>query len=306
VQPVERRPLLVHKFGGRRFEDHDLDITVLPELVAYRTLVVDCAKALWRRRHPDRERLPANYEESIVLSFSRVEGGSVAVPIERKIFPGEQARLWQERDEVDEAVSLVADTVDAASADRPLPPQFPKEALSAFEFYGRTLRADEWFEQIPTGRTVPARYTIATRERLIAWAMQRYEDSIDVIGAVIMAKVMPPRFAIRVSEESPAIEAPFEPSAEAAILEALSHYRSAKVRVRGRGSFTAAGQLVRIARVDDVQALAGGELEFDRSARPILAVIRGIMSDVPDEQLATIPQSGDIDRIVYGGSDKAR
>jgi hypothetical protein len=55
-----------------------------------------------------------------------------------------------------------------------------------------------------------------------------------------------------------------------------------------------------------VQVLASGEMEFDRSARPILAVIREIMSDVPDEQLATIPQSGDIDRIVYGGSDKAR
>ncbi len=305
MQPAERRPLVVHKFGGRRFEDHDLDIAVLPELVAYRTLIVDCAKALWRRDHPDRERLPANYEESIVLSFSRIEQGSVAVPIERKVFAGEQTRLWREHDEVDEAVSLIADAVEAASADRPLPRKFPKEALGAFESYGRTLRADEWFEQLPTGRAIPARYTVATRERLTAWATQRYEDSIDVVGAVMMARVMPPRFAVRVSEDSPPVEAPFEPSAEAAILEALNHYRSAKVRVRGRGSFTSAGQLVRIARVDDVQVLAGGELEFDRSAPPIWAVIGAIMPDVSDEQLATIPQSGEIDRVVYGGSDKA-
>jgi len=306
VPPVERRPLVVHKFGGRRFEDHDLDIAVLPELVAYRTLVVDCAKALWRRQHPDRERLPANYEESIVLSFSRVEEGSVAVPIDRKTFNGEQARLWRERDEVDEAVSLVADAVEAASADRSLPRNFPKEALGAFESYGRTLRADEWFEQLPAGRAVPARYTVVTRERLTAWATQRYEDSIDVVGAVMMARVMPARFAVRVSEDGPAIEAPFEPAAEAAILEALNHYRSARVRVRGRGSFTSAGQLVRIARVDDVQVLAAGELEFDRSARPIWTVIKAIMSDVPDEQLATIPQSDDIDRVVYGGPEQAR
>ncbi len=306
MQLVERRPLVIHKFRGHRFEDHDLDFAVLPELVAYRTIVVDCAKALWRRDHPDRERLPANYEESIVLSFSRVEGSSVAVPIERKIFAGEQARLWQKRDEVDEAVSLIADAVEAASADRPLPRKFPKEALGAFESYGRTLRADEWFEQIPTGRAIPALYTIATRERLTAWATQRYEDSIDVVGAVMMARVMPPRFAVQVSDDGPAVEAPFEPSAEAAILEALNHYRSAKVRVRGRGSFTSAGQLVRIARVDDVQVLASGELEFDRSAPPIWAVIRAIMSEVPNEQLARIPQSSEIDRIVYGGSDDER
>ncbi len=306
MQPVERRPLMVHKFGGRRFEDHDLEIAVLPELVAYRALVVECAKALWRRDHPDRERLPANYDESIVLSFSRVEEGSVAVPIDRKIFAGEQARLWQERDEVDEAVSLIADAIQAASADRPLPRKFPKEALGAFESYGRTLRADEWFEQLPTGRPTPARYTVTTRERLAAWATQRYEDSIDVVGTVTMAKVMPPRFAVRLSEDSSAVEAPFEPSAEAAILEALNHYRSTKVRVRGRGSFASAGQLVRIARVDDVQVLAGGELAFDRSAQPIWAVIRAIMSDVPEEQLSTIPQSGDIDWIAYGGSEKER
>lgn len=302
---VERRPLLVHKFGGRRFEDHGLEISVLPELVAYRALVVDCAKALWRREHPDRERLPGNYEESIVLSFSRLEEGSVAVPIERKIFDGEQARLWQERDEVEEAVSLIADAVEAASGDRPLPRKFPKEALAAFESYGRTLRADEWFEQLPVGRALAARYTVATRERLTAWTIQRYEDSVDVVGSVMMARVMPPRFGLRVAEDSPVVEAPFEPSAEAAILEALNRYRSAKVRVRGGGAFTSAGQLVRITRVDDVQVLPAGELQFDRSAQPIWAVIRTIMSDVPDEQLATIPQSGDIDKVAYGGSDNA-
>ena len=303
---VERRPLMIHTFGGRRFEDHDLDISVLPELVAYRSLVVDCAKALWRREHPARERLPASYEESIVLSFSRVGSGSVAVPIDRRIYAGEQARLWLEHDEVDEAVLLIADAIEAASADRPLPGKFPKEALGAFENYGRTLRSDEWFEQLPASRATPARYNVNTRERLTAWASQRYEDSIDVVGTVTMAKVMPPRFAVRVSEESAPIEAPFEPAAEAAILEALNHYRSAKVRVRGRGSFASGGQLVRITRVDDVQVLAGGELPFDPSAHPIWAVIRAIMADVPEEQLSTIPPSSEIDRVVYGGAEKER
>lgn len=302
--PVERRLLMVHKFGGRRFEDHDLDIAVLPELVAYRTLVVDCAMALWRRDHPGRERLPANYDDSIVLSFANVESGSVAVPIERKIYGGEQAGLWERRDEVDEAVLLIADAIEAASADHPLPGKFPKEALSAFESYGRTLRADEWFEQLPAGRTTPARYDAATRERLTKWAAQRYEDSIDVVGTVTMARVMPPRFAVRISDEGAPIEAPFEPAAEEAILEALNHYRSAKVRVRGRGSFAASGQLVRIARVDDVQLLAGGEMAFDGDAAPIWAVIRAIMADVPEEQLFTIPQSSDIDNVVYVGSDR--
>lgn len=49
-----KRQLVTHTFKGPRFEDHGLDLDVLPELYAYKELLVAAAKELWRRHHPDR------------------------------------------------------------------------------------------------------------------------------------------------------------------------------------------------------------------------------------------------------------
>ena len=62
-----QRQLVLHTFKGKRFDDHGLDLDVLPDLFAFKQLLVETAKALWRRAHPDRERLPKNFEDRLKL-----------------------------------------------------------------------------------------------------------------------------------------------------------------------------------------------------------------------------------------------
>ncbi len=298
---VDRRLLVEHRFGGPRFERHGLDLAVLPELVAYRSLVVECAKQLWRRRHPDRERLSPNYESSIVLVFSRIEQGSVVVPIER--VRGDEQQLTFLEDEVDQAAGLIADTIEAATAGRPLPEEFPKELLGLFRDYGSTLRQDEWMEQRPGGRETPVRYTQRTREWLTRRVNERYEEPVDLVGSVTMIRLIPPRFERQFGEHGPRIEAPFEPAAEDAILTALSSHQTAKVRVRGRGEFTPAG-LHRILRVDEVQLFPEGEAPVNPGVPRIWERARALMADVPEEQLRSIPPSEHVDRVVYGADGR--
>ena len=60
------------RFDGKRFEDHALDVECTQELTAYRTLVLECAKELWRRKNPGRMRLPRGFEDGFRLEFDRV------------------------------------------------------------------------------------------------------------------------------------------------------------------------------------------------------------------------------------------
>ena len=69
------------RFDGERFAGHALDVECTQELVAYRRIILECAKALWRRKHVDRERLPARFEDSFRLQFDRLEEGSTRVPL---------------------------------------------------------------------------------------------------------------------------------------------------------------------------------------------------------------------------------
>ena len=80
-----KRELVVHTFKGGRFNDHGVDVDVLPELIAYKTILVETAKELWRRKNPDRERLPKNFEDSLSLKFYEVKPGSAAIPLVREI-----------------------------------------------------------------------------------------------------------------------------------------------------------------------------------------------------------------------------
>jgi hypothetical protein len=61
--------LVNHTFQGGRFLDHGVDVDVLEEVARYKALLVETAKELWRRRNPNRERLPKNFEDSLQLKF---------------------------------------------------------------------------------------------------------------------------------------------------------------------------------------------------------------------------------------------
>ena len=283
--------LVNHTFQGGRFRDHGIDIDVLDEITRYKVLLVETAKELWRRRNPNRERLPKNFEDSLQLKFYEVKCNCATLPLCRQIPHDEQMAMYPASDELTEAVDLVADTIEAANADRPLPPQFPRRLLTSFGEYGKSLSEDEWIEQKPQGRERVVRYDRIARARLQRYADNAYEDHIDLTGTVTMARVSKPRMAIQLNDGRE-IEAAFRPEHEETIITALRDHATVKLRVVGKGSYTGEGQLQRIANVESVKPLIGGVPDYNASAKPIWEQFQDIVSEVARDEFEKIPKDG--------------
>lgn len=71
------------RFDGERFNGRSLDVECTQELITYRNLVLECAKLLWRAKHPDRVNLPKGFDKGFRLQFNRLEDGSALVPLQR-------------------------------------------------------------------------------------------------------------------------------------------------------------------------------------------------------------------------------
>ena len=89
------------RFDGKRFGGHALDVECTQELIAYRSLILECAKELWRRKNPGRVRLPKGFEDGFRVQFDRIDEGSAVVPL-RRVRESPQAEL-DLGDEFDEA-----------------------------------------------------------------------------------------------------------------------------------------------------------------------------------------------------------
>jgi len=296
-----RRELVTHTFEGARFEDHGLDIDVLPDLVAYKAILVETAKELWRRHHPDRLRLPANFEQSLVVKFYEIGKGSTSIPLFRQMVAEDQMPMWTGRDELDEAVDVIADSIAAAAADHPLPEGLPKVVMPLFADFGKTLRADESIIQTLPERTQPVRYSAQVRGRLAAWTQRDYEDRIDLAGEVRSADLDGYNFTLRLADGLK-IPGKFRNDQELLFTEALSKHASRRLRIVGHAEFSAIdGRPKRIVSVDNVRDYTPGEEAFDATARPIWDLAADIAAEVPDSEWQKVPAdlSKNVDHYLY-------
>ena len=179
--------LAVLRFDGKRFENHALDVECTRELIAYRNIVLECAKELWRRKNPGRVRLPRKFEEGFQVEFGEIRDGSAAVPLYR-VKAADQAELdLGNMDEFDEAAQLVDEAILAASTDQLLPQALPSNVIPLFRDFGKTLRDDEVLYTRARHASSESAFTVSGRKRLNEWIAPVYEDLIDITGEVCMA-----------------------------------------------------------------------------------------------------------------------
>ena len=143
-----RNQVAILRFKGPRFEDHGLDVDVLPEIIVYKRLLQETAKELWRRKHPDRQRLPKNFDDDVSLKFFELQPGSTGVPLVHEPFRAQLPQLFHP--ELDEAAELIEDTILAADEERGPPAKLPRIVLPLFQTFGDTLRDDEYLS-VSTG-----------------------------------------------------------------------------------------------------------------------------------------------------------
>jgi hypothetical protein len=295
------------RFDGARFAGHALDVECTQELIAYRNLVLECAKSLWRARYPNRVNLPKGFGKGFRLQFNRVEEGSALVPLQRVRVPGDQGEL-ELNDEFDEAVMLIDQTIAAANNDDLLPSGLPANVIPMFRDFGRTLRDDEVLFTRARGAGGEAAYTARARKLLAEWVEPTYEDVVDVAGEVRMANVGPGRFALQVDAGGglSLVEGKFNTADEVKVLDALHEHRTARLRVRGVGEFgTADRMLKRFARVDEIKFVVSEVPAYDETAVPIWEQLDAIGRSAPAGAWDAVPTdlSVRIDEVVYGSGE---
>lgn len=301
------RPLKELTFVGGRFELAKgwLDFDVLPELQAYRQLLVETAKEEWRRRHPDRRNLPPKFSESIRLGFREVREGSCSVPIERAEEAEDDVLFEHVDDEIDSAVRIVDMTLIAARHNDPLPESLPTCVIPMFDEWGKTLASDEGIElDKESPETERPRLDATIRQRIVSARREPYEDIVDLLGEVRSATLKARDgggFTIQLDDGDLA-EGAFTAEQEAKFTKALYEHESLRLRIQGRGLFEPSGRLRRIVRIDQVEEHPVGEEQFDSQAPPIWEVVEAIGESVPEEEWSKVPTDlgVNLDHYLYG------
>ena len=292
------------RFDGRRFDTHALDVECTQELLAYRDLVLECAKELWRRGHPERPRLPKKFEAGFRLEFDHVGSGSTVIPL-RRARDELQAPLELD-DEFDDAAMLIDAAIIAAGNDDLLPERLPSNVIPLFRTFGRTLAADEVLFLRARGSKQEAPYTAKARSRLAEWVEPTYEDTVSLIGEVRMAYIGPGAFKLQV-DGGGVVDGRFGLDQEVLVLDGLRNHESVRLRVVGTAEFSVRDrQIKRLLVIRHIGLAPTSEPAYDETAAPIWEQLVAIGAQAPQGAWEVVPDdlSMRIDEVVYwqGGS----
>lgn len=295
------RDLTTLRFDGPRFDDHGLDLDVLPELMAYKALLVETAKSLWRAQHPDRKNLPKSFEAKMSIKFYGLTEGSTGVPLKR-VIPEDGGNLSLLDDELDQAADLLESTIESAAAGQPLPAELPKNVIPLFDDFGRTLQPTEAICIRSIRRSAEVRYTQGIKACLARVAEGDYEDSVDIVGEIRAADLDGFSFALR-EDDGNKTKGFFAAEQETLFTEALRDHAVRRLRILGTGEFSGAtGRLKVIRKVADLKPVSVEGMVYDSSVPPIWEVIGKLASEVPPAEWDKVPRDGarNLDSHLYG------
>ncbi|HWL85033.1 MAG TPA: hypothetical protein VNO21_04490, partial [Polyangiaceae bacterium] len=166
---MDRIPFVTLIFRGGRFHEAAMPLEALPELAAYRDLVLAVAKVLFQNDNPGRQRLPKGFEAGFRLVLERVDAGS-AVPVVSRVVDQRGTASPPSApapDLFDKARDIVQDAIAAVGTGRIPSTELSNESLVRFNMFGRTLADDEAIVVAQPGKREGAVYDRAVRRKLV-------------------------------------------------------------------------------------------------------------------------------------------
>lgn len=182
----DNEAFLCARFAGGRFDSHAIPFDVLPDLAAYRSLIIEAAKMLFKRRHNNRVRVPKGFEDSFQIGLARIDGGHSAVAVGVRLPSRNQPAAPQgdlgfaAYEEFQEAKTYVDDLIRRVKATGDVPDDFPPELAGRFNPFGQSLQADEYIE-LGYGTSSPVRYDTFIRKRIVLSREKTYENAVNAI-----------------------------------------------------------------------------------------------------------------------------
>jgi hypothetical protein len=177
------------RYVGARFDRHRLPLDVLPDLSAFRDLLVSYVKAEWRATHDKRIRLPKGFERSIAFDLVEIGDGSAVPKLEwdrqtaQSLLPEFNNAL---EDLVDHAYTQVIELIDGAAENIPSA-GLPPESIRALNRFGSGLLGNEKIEFLGSqGKDGNVVFLDSyRRKRLITRGHDSYETQFEGIGRLL-------------------------------------------------------------------------------------------------------------------------
>ena len=300
-------PVVRLRFMGGRYDDGALDAAALGEILRFQQIVALTARDLWRRRNPERGRLPRDFARRAGLRLRALESGS---PVAALDSPAGALPPCEDDDRgvpgAAEAVDVVHGAFRAIAAGESPPEDCPRSLLPRYARLGARLSSRETLEIDPPGKP-PVRVT--SRERRILRSLAAAprlpiaEDRLgeaNIAGRITSDDLRQGRRRVWL-DDAHSIPVAFASEHAAIAAGALEARDSMRVHVRGEGQFAPDGSLRKILRVDELDVLS------EAAAAPdIMEEMDRIFAKVPEEAWEKVPNdlSERHDHYIYGVRDK--
>lgn len=228
------------RFAGGRFDSHAIPFDVLPDLAAYKSLIIHVAKFLFKQRHDSRVRVPKGFEDSFQIALVQVVPGHSAIAMARRLptedspLPASQGDLdFPAHQEFEEARDYVDQLLrEISQSGGTIPTTFPTELAGRFNPFGQNLKDDEYIE-LSHGTSEPVRYDTFIRKKIVLSREKTYENTVNAIftlnGGIVDSGM------IHVLNES-GVSLDFRPLTGSDFDKAMDR-RSQRVRLIGTGQY---------------------------------------------------------------------
>ena len=272
------------RFAGGRFNSHTIPLEVLPDLAAYRKLIVEVAKMLFKQRVGTRVRVPKGFEDSFMIGLAEVQGGSSAVAVMPRLStvarPAPQQSLGfaanqpsfnsPQYPEFDEARDYIDNLIDSVGTTGQVPREFPVELAGFFNSFGQSLQHDE-FVELGYGGAKPVRYDTLIRKKIVLSRETTYENAVD--DQFVLNGGVSTTGTIHVLHESGS-SYDFQPATEFEFKKAYQR-ATETVRLVGTGLYDKNERLKRLIAVTIVYSEGGAIQPFEARLEEIAATPAG-------------------------------
>lgn len=160
------------RLTGGRFERAGFPVRGLIELERLEDLIQTVAKALWKRDHPDRVRVPKDFTTDFDLRLTRVDPGSV-VPVLERPYTEEEPGLFDVAlpDYFDQSIEVIEGAFAGIVKNMELPVDFPETAAAVMARFGSSFTDDER-AIFRASKTAPIEYSSNIRKRFFGTIRQ--------------------------------------------------------------------------------------------------------------------------------------
>ncbi|MDR1109648.1 MAG: hypothetical protein LBP92_02870 [Deltaproteobacteria bacterium] len=250
----------VPKFTGPRFESHALPVDVIRDLTAYENLLIELAKKLYLQDNPIKQRIPKGFSD-VHLAILKIENGSLspalALMTSKDSFPPMPTPSANHEDSYyRRAHDLIVECI--ASPDDDIPKEFPKEFLSYFNQFGRSLKDNETLQLSRIDNTKTAVLTQNKRKNLVLTINHDYEREIYLYGSIIRAYQDKKTLLIQ-QEDGSKIYIPFQKKFKHKLGDFFGSKRNI-IFVSGIGSFDSADKLKKVNTIYSIEFIKNYKL----------------------------------------------